>query len=93
MINVPIESLLEENNPIVNSNDTLEDTIKKMREYNQGFVVILKDKSAVGILSERDVIRLFKQKVDLSENVMKFATKSLITVRKDRSVFFAVNLL
>lgn len=93
MINVPIESLLEENNPIVNSNDTLRDTIKKMREYNQGFVVILKDKSAVGILSERDVIRLFKQKVDLSENVMKFATKSLITVRKDRSVFFAVNLL
>ncbi|WP_297890288.1 diguanylate cyclase [Sulfurihydrogenibium sp.] len=93
MINVQVQSLINDKGPVIDSDCTLSDAINKMVEYNEGFIIILAKNNPVGILTERDVVRLTMQKVNFQDKVLGFASRNLITVRKDRDLYFAINLM
>ena len=69
---------------------------KVMAENRVGLVVIVDpyDKAKVkGVLSERDVIRAVAKGLNLDDNVMKVATKDVITVDVDDRVDEAAILM
>ncbi len=73
---------------------TLADTVSEMLEKDVGSAIIV-DKSGrcIGIITERDFLRLFKEKVDPSQQVKKYMSRNPITVREDTSVNEARNIM
>lgn len=64
-----------------------------MIEYNKGYVVILKSDIPLGILTERDILNLIDENLDMEKICLEYATKNLVTIPPDKSVYFALNIM
>ncbi len=64
-----------------------------LSENRKGVVVLLKDKKPIGIFTERDVVKTIYEGVPLTEKAVKYALKSLITVKENRALLFALNIM
>ncbi|MFA7398000.1 MAG: CBS domain-containing protein [Crenarchaeota archaeon] len=63
---------------------SIHDVVKSMFEKHVGSVVILDEtEKAVGIFTERDIIRVVAQNIPLNWNVEKVMTKNVYTVPED----------
>ncbi len=65
---------------------SIKDVAKIMSEKKIGLVVIVskEDRGKIlGVVSERDIVRAVAQNIDVEEEVMKIATKDVITVSFD----------
>ncbi|BCB97317.1 hypothetical protein JZK55_22390 [Dissulfurispira thermophila] len=60
-----ISRIMTKNVVTVERNFLLRNAISKMAEYSISCIVVEKDRSPVGILTERDVVRLFRAGVDI----------------------------
>jgi diguanylate cyclase (GGDEF)-like protein len=59
----------------------------------KGAIAVLEDKQPVGILTEKDIVEILHRGVDLDERAYKYATKSLITTKGNRTIGYALNLM
>ncbi len=71
----------------------LKDMIRRMNGNGRGVVVVLEGPKAVGILTERDVVRLLFAGVSREETADSLARKPLVTADGKRAIGYALNLL
>lgn len=64
-----------------------------MREKGRGFVVLEENGRVVGLLTERDIVRLVAENVSLEEKALTYATTHIMQVREDRDVLYALSLM
>ncbi|RJQ44931.1 MAG: diguanylate cyclase [Nitrospiraceae bacterium] len=93
MLNLPLRSIVNRENLVVSADSSLADLIKLMHLNQKGVVVVLRDEKPAGIMTERDIVEVLYNKYDLNERVEKYAIKSLVTTRGDRTVGYALNLM
>ena len=92
MLNLLLKNITATENLSAQGNMSLRDVTKLMTANGKGVVVILQEDEAVGILTERDVVDLLYKGFELDERADRFALKTLVTTRGDRTVGHALNL-
>lgn len=93
MLNITIGSLIDGVQPVVNRGITLKDCIDSMKRYNKGYVVILEKDTAVGIITERDIIRILEERPSIDTDCFEYATKQIISITADKNIYFALNIM
>jgi diguanylate cyclase (GGDEF)-like protein/PAS domain S-box-containing protein len=73
--------------------DTVSDAIAKMFQFSTRAIVILEADKPVGIVTERDLIRLGHSRADGSKVLADVMTVPVISVSGHRSVYFAIELM
>ena len=91
--NVFLHDLAEKEDMWVDTYSTLRQLFQLMQKNEKGVVVVLKREKPVGILTERDVVRLLYTGVDLAEEAERFARKPLVTARGKRTIGYALSLM
>ncbi|MBI5409810.1 MAG: diguanylate cyclase [Nitrospirae bacterium] len=87
-----LKSIALRENLCTGSDASLKELIKLMNLNKKGVVAVLKHNKPVGILTERDIVEILYNGVNLDEKVDKFAGKNLVSTRGDRTVGYALNL-
>lgn len=76
------------------ASDKVVHVLELMAEKGVGSVVIVKDGSPVGILTERDIVKkIVKDRSTLDRKVEAVMSRPLITVTPETGVFEALNLM
>lgn len=91
--NIFLRDLAEKEDMWVDTYSTLRQLFQLMQKNEKGVVVVLKKEKPVGILTERDVVRLLYTGVDLAEEAERFARKPLVTARGKRTIGYALSLM
>jgi CBS domain-containing protein len=68
---------------------SIREAAEKMAERNVGSVVVVENEQPVGILTERDMVRIVAKGVDTGEPVEKHMTKNLVTIEPEEPVLSA----
>lgn len=76
------------------TNDSLSRIAGEMERHRIGSVVIVENRKVVGILTERDFVRIVRQGILLGRDRVKhYMTRPVVTVRSDASVADAIRLM
>jgi CBS domain-containing protein len=80
---------------IVSTRETVDDALAMMVKHDIGSVVVEEEGKAVGILTERDIVKLLRRDgaVVLDDLVKVVATRPLVTVEPDTPVWEAFTLM
>ena len=74
----------------LDSSNTIKDAASKMDEFNVGCVIITKDNTPVGIITERDFVkRIAAKNKDLSSSLSDVMSSPLTTINADETVWEA----
>ena len=87
-----LEDILDEKF-YIKPEDTLINAIKVMNKYGKGVVVVVEDDKPVGIITERDIVRFFYERVDLSGRAIDYATKPVISINKSRTLLHTLIIM
>lgn len=93
MISLLLGSIVEKKDLSVRRNASLRTLIELMNKNDKGVVVVLAGRKPLGILTERDIVELLFNGVDLDETAEQHARKHLITTKSDRTIGYALNLM
>jgi diguanylate cyclase (GGDEF)-like protein len=88
-----LSNVAKKDNFCIQVGESLRDVIRLMNRNTKGVAVVMYSGKPVGILTERDIVSILYKGFDLEEKVEKFAKKSLITTRGDRTLGYALNLM
>jgi CBS domain-containing protein len=77
----------------VDAEATICETIQVMDGNGLGVVVMLRDLEPIGIVTERDIVKILFAGIDLEETALKFASKSIVAINDQRSVAYAMDLM
>jgi len=91
--NVFLHKIVQKENTWVDADSMLRQLFKVMHKNKKGVVVVLKGGKPVGILTERDVVRLLYTGVDLDEKAERFARKPLVMASGERAIGYALSLM
>ncbi|GBE40257.1 diguanylate cyclase DosC [bacterium BMS3Bbin09] len=92
MINLLLKEIAEKKNLSIQGDASLMDLIKLMNANHKGVVIILKNNQPTGILTEKDVVRILHEGIDLYERADKHSKKTVVSTQGDRTVGYALNL-
>ena len=73
--------------------DSLINAIKVMNKYGKGVVVIVENEKPVGIITERDIVRFFYERIDLSSRAIDYATKPVISINQNRTLLHTLIIM
>lgn len=91
--NVLLADIAERHHVSIHVDSTLRDLIRLMEENGKGAVVALRGRNPAGILTERDVVRLLFEGIDLDEKTDRHIKSPLILSDGSRSIGYALNLM
>ncbi len=72
---------------------SLLDALKLMQMHTIGSIIIVDDITFIGIITEKDILRLTYNEVNLNENVLHYMTSPLISIEKNALVIEAIELM
>lgn len=61
---------------------TIKEASKLMKDFDIGFLPIVKDKKIIGVITDRDIATSFSNELDKETSVTKYMTKKVISVDK-----------
>ena len=93
MLNLLLKNIAQKKDLIVYGDSSLRDATELMNRNGRGVVVVLDDKKATGILTERDIVKFLHKGIDLDTKVTGLAGKKLVMTKGDRTVGYALNLM
>jgi len=93
MLTIVVKDIVQREDMSVQSNASLRELIEVMEKNGKGLVVILKDRTPAGILTERDVVQMLNKGIDLAEPAYPYSAKSLIIIREDRTIGHALAMM
>lgn len=93
MLTIIIKDIVQREHMSVPSNASLRELVEVMEKNGRGLVVILRDRTPAGILTERDVVQILNKGIDLDEMAYPYSTKSLIIIREDRTIGHALAMM
>lgn len=79
--------------PVLEPSQTLDDAATRMRDVSHGSALICDQDKLVGIITERDLLRLLSQDIDFDAPVCEYMTSSPKTLSPDDRVLDAVRLM
>jgi diguanylate cyclase (GGDEF)-like protein len=88
-----IQEIMQVKHIQVPSNSPVKSAIDVMAKNHHGVIVTVDSNVPNGILTERDLVNLIKEEVNFDLPISLFSKKSLITVKKNRSIDYALHLL
>ena len=77
----------------VPDNSSFLHAIEKMKKNKHGVIVTTENNLPTGILTERDIVYLIKQKIDFEHPISLYTKKALITIKNNRSLEYALHIL
>jgi diguanylate cyclase (GGDEF)-like protein len=92
VFNLILKNVAHKDNLSAQSDTSLKDIIDLMNMNRKGVVVVLEGERPVGILTERDIVEILFNNVDLSNKVIDYAEKTLVSAKGSRTVAYAINL-
>jgi diguanylate cyclase (GGDEF)-like protein len=93
MLAISIKDIVQREDLSVQNNASLRELIDVMQKNGRGLVVILRDRTPAGILTERDVVQILSKGIDLDEMAYPYSAKSLIIIREDRTIGHALAVM
>ena len=91
--NILLHDIADKENVWVEAHARLRELFQLMQKNEKGVVVVLEGRQPVGILTERDVVRLLYDGVNLDEKAQRFARKPLILASGKRTIGYALSLM
>jgi diguanylate cyclase (GGDEF)-like protein len=91
--NVLLHAIAEKENMWVDARSMLRQLVQQMYKNEHGVIVVLKRDKPIGILTERDVVRLLYNGVDLGDEAERFARKPLVMARGKRTIGYAMSMM
>lgn len=91
--NILLYDIADKKDTWVGAHVKLGDLFQLMQKNQKGVVVVLKGDKPVGIVTERDVVRLLYEDVDLGEEVQRFSRKPLVEASGKRTIGYALSLM
>lgn len=79
--------------PVLEPSDSVEVAAAEMRTQVHGSAVICRDGKLIGIITERDLLRIIERGVDLSSPVVDVMTANPQTVTTDDTLLDAIRLM
>lgn len=92
MLNLLLKDIARNDKLSVPVDTHLASLIHLMNENQKGVVVVLDGAKPAGILTERDIVEILYKGTPLDEPVLKYAKKTLVTTKGERTVAYALNL-
>lgn len=93
MLTIFLKDIVQKSGACIGDDLSLRAAIEVMSVNQKGLVVVLKADRPVGIITERDIVGLLHEGVDLDQQAYPFAKKSLVTTKGDRTIGYALNLM
>ncbi len=90
-----VKDLMTKNVIVINPYATIKEVALLMSQNNVGCLLVAKNKKAMGIITERDLLkRVFATDVNVEFlRVMDIMTADITTVEKDKDVDYAIDLM
>jgi len=88
-----IGHIAKKENIFIGKDASLEDAIALMLKNGEGMVVFVDNNIALGILTERDLLLILKQKISLSIKASNYYQTDLISIHFERSIDYALHIL
>ena len=88
-----LKNFIQNLDDIIGIEATIQDAIDKMSQNKLHHIVIIENQKAVGLLTEKDIVQLFKNNIDFSSLAIKYARKNLITLHNTRLVQYALTIM
>lgn len=77
----------------INCKATLQDILDAMIENHTKHFVLLENKKPVGIITERDILLLYANHVNLNSKAINYAKKNLISAKSNRKTNYILGLM
>jgi len=85
---------IEKNFPLLSVDTTLSEVLNLMKKFKNNFVIFInEEKKPVGILTERDVIKILSKNIPLDKKVYEFVKKEIIKIKYDTPLIYTFNLM
>lgn len=88
-----ITDVMSSDKSFLAKSETVSDAIATMFKFNARAILILEANKPIGIVTERDLIRLGHSHVDGSRQLAEVMSAPVISVKGSRSVYFAIELM
>ncbi|MCS7118343.1 MAG: CBS domain-containing protein [Thaumarchaeota archaeon] len=88
-----LRDLIKRKPIVVDGGSTIRDVIKIMAVENIGFLIVKEGEEVVGVLSERDVIKVLAEEEDLGKKVGSFCRRDIITLRDSSTLEEAAQVM
>ena len=88
-----LSDLVTHKNDFLSSDVSLYDSIERMGKEGISHVILIENDVAVGVLTLRDVIGLYRNGIDGENKALQYATYPIISIHVDRPVEMAVELM
>ncbi len=72
---------------------TIQAAFEKVSQTRKGAAVIVDEDKPIGIITERDVLHIYKRRVPLDYKAIDYATKRMVIAKEDRDLDFCMNLM
>jgi predicted transcriptional regulator len=74
-------------------NDTIKDTIKKMKQYNISQIPVFDSKQLIGLVAEHDILNAISENIDINTKIEKITKDSPPIISKNTSIRIIQELL
>jgi signal transduction histidine kinase/predicted transcriptional regulator len=88
-----LKNFIKEINDVIDKDCTLQDAVSKMSKDKLHHIVIVENEKPIGIITEKDIIRLYKNNVDFSVPAIDYAVKNIITLHGSRLTEHALSIM
>ncbi|MDD2781631.1 EAL domain-containing protein [Sulfuricurvum sp.] len=88
-----LSDLVTYKNDQLSSDSSLHDAIERMGKEGISHVVLIENDISVGVLTLRDIIGLYRSKIEGDKKAIEYATYPTISIHVDRPVEMAVELM
>lgn len=79
---------------MLSSEVTLKEALSQMKEMNSNFAIFVnKENKPIGIITERDILKIYSTRPELSMPAFDYAKKEIIKIRECMPLFYALNLM
>jgi len=88
-----LKNFIKKIDDTIGINNTIQDALDKMNQNKIHHIVIVEDKKAIGIITEKDIIDIYKNNVPFDNLAIDYAKKDLITLHNTRLIQYAINVM
>ena len=94
-VDLKISNIINKSQTIhfVNANDTIRSVLERMRKNKIGSLLVTENKKLVGIITEKDILKLTFEEVNFNEKVSLYMTSPIVTINEDTYVTDAIELM
>lgn len=88
-----IKEIVYTSNVWVDGKSSVVEALETMDKNKHGVIVVVENNVPSGILTERDLVSLIKEKVNFDLPISLYSKKALITIKQNRSLEYALHIL